>query len=96
MIPEQTEPLCLVTWKRNTSIEQEATNSPHSTSVSSGSISRQNLMPIDPNLLRYSSNYPPSYFETVAADQSTMLQHYAALHAEYVRSLRALNMYPHF
>lgn len=52
-------------------------------------------IPVNPNLLRYPNNFPPSYYSPIPHDQSQILQHYAALHAEYVRSLIELNFYPH-
>lgn len=67
------------------------------------------IPPIDPNILRYSSylfsNYYP-YSPTLAPTLSPtpaptlpyqspeMMQYYAALHVEYLRSLMALGPYP--
>lgn len=122
-IPEQKEPLCLVTWKNSTSLVEQQHNRdeiPRTSPilfqtlkplVTSGPTAFHELhpsspptehpvmnltsAPIDPNLLRYSSNFPPSYYSAFPSGQTEILQHYAALHAEYLRSLIALSFYPH-
>ncbi|XP_057381741.1 uncharacterized protein LOC130704275 [Daphnia carinata] len=53
------------------------------------------IPPIDPNILRYSSHFLPSLFAPIASGQSSeILQYYAAMHGEYLRSLIALSCYP--
>lgn len=64
------------------------------------------MPPIDPNILRYSSFLLSSYYPhsptlaptlapTLTYQSPEMMQYYAALHAEYLRSLMALGTYPH-
>ena len=117
--PEQTEPLCLVTWKNNTLSEPKrvshASPSPHTSPILYQTLQSPNSsdsipvfqprpmqlepepMPFDPNVLRYYGNFPPNNLHNLSfGHQSEMLQHYASMHAEYLRSLVALNMYPRF
>ena len=116
--PEQTEPLCLVTWKNNTLSEPKrvshASPSPHTSPILYQTLQSPNSsdsipvfqprpmqlepvpMPFDPNVLRYYGNFPPNNLHNLSFGQSEMFQHYAAMHAEYLRSLVALNMYPRF
>ena len=49
---------------------------------------------VDPNILRYSSHFPPVYFNPSSSNPSGLLHYCAAMHAEYLRSLMAIHLYP--